>query len=235
MLAAVAQLERDVIDEQMKENKLARWRDGRTIVGTLPFGHRWNKGKQRIEVVPKEARMLRRVISLYLDQGKSFNDIAIQLTEEGVRFKKARLSSAVISYMLKNPIYYGHYVVNQIKYKNKNRTKEKKPNEEHITLKVPHPIISKTLWDQIQKKTQFNKVKGKRITIAREYFLRDVLICGECGAVIKPRHGNRRKDGTKPRYYSCFWRGTSEKQLRVHHMTRCHLPYINAEELERYI
>lgn len=232
VLAAIAQLERDIIDEQMKENKLARWKDGRAIVGRLPFAFRWNKQNKEIEVVQKEADLYHRIVAMYLDEGKSFGDIALQLKDEGAKCRRKPWSSATISYLLKNPIYYGHYVVNRTKYDGKRRTKEQKPASEHITLKIDNPIISKTRWDQIQERTQFNKTKGKHITISEDYFLRDVIICGECGGAIKPRHGNKRNDGSRPRYYSCYWRGTSEKDLKVSAKKRCHLPYIKADEIE---
>lgn len=232
VLSAVAETEREIIEEQMKENKFARWKDGRTIVGHLPFGYRWNKEEKKIKVVPKEAEIYNRIVSMYLDEGKSFSDIEEQLKKEGVKCGKKPFSSATISYALKNSIYYGHYVVNQIKYDGKKRTKEKKPIKEHITLKIDNPIISKTRWDRIQERTQFNKSKGKHITISEEYFLRDALMCGECGGAIKPRHGNKRKDRSRPRYYSCYWRGTSKRELELKGRKRCALPYTDADEIE---
>lgn len=235
MLSAVAELEREIIEEQMKENKLARWKGGRTIVGSLPFGYKWNKEEKKIEVIPKEAELYNRIVTMYLDEGKSFSDIEEQLKGEGAKCGKKPWSSATISYALKNPIYYGHYVVNQTKYEGKRRTKEKKPASEHVNLKIEHPIISKTRWDQIQEKTAFNKSKGKHITISEDYFLRDALVCGECGGAVKPRHGSKRKDESRPRYYSCFWRGTSERELEGKGRKRCTLPYLNAEEIEEHV
>ena len=58
-----------------------------------------------------------------------------------------------------------------------------KPEAEHITIEVP-ALISKTKWDEIQKKRTFNKSKAKRVTVALDYFLRDLLGCGECGSKI---------------------------------------------------
>jgi len=43
MLAAIVELERETIKEQMEENKLAKWKDGRTFLGQPPFGYVWNK------------------------------------------------------------------------------------------------------------------------------------------------------------------------------------------------
>ena len=38
MLSAIAELERDIIEEQMTENREARWRAARCFVGKVPFG-----------------------------------------------------------------------------------------------------------------------------------------------------------------------------------------------------
>jgi DNA invertase Pin-like site-specific DNA recombinase len=235
MLAAVAELEREIIREQMSESKMARWKDNRAFIGQPPFAYRWNKASQKIEIDPKEAEVYRRIISMYLNEGMTYRDIGIRLMEEGVRCKRAMFKDATLQYILKNPAYYGNYIANQYQYEGNKRTKELKPAQEHISFPFP-PLISKVKWDAIQAKVESNKVKGKRITASRDYWLRDLLVCGECGAVIKPSHGSYRKDGTFPRYYTCYWSQASEKELRMHKKARrCRIPYIKAEELEEAV
>jgi site-specific DNA recombinase len=234
MLGAMAELEREMIREQMAENKIARWREGRIIVGTLPFGYTWDKEKKGIEIVKEEEDIFRRIVDMYLNQGTSFDDIAAQLTREGIKSRRSFFRSSTISGILKNPAYYGNYTVNTVKYDGKKKTGEAKPASEHIRFDIP-TIITKTQWDRIQEKTAFNKHKGKRVTIADEYWLRDILQCGMCAGRIKPKHGQKRKDGSRLRYYRCYWSGTSEKELRNNGRKRCSLPYIKAEELESYV
>jgi site-specific DNA recombinase len=238
MLAAIAQLERDIIDEQMRENKMAKWKDHRIVIGRLPLGYDWDEKKKEIVLNPKEAEIYQRMVSIYLNEGKSFCDIAEELNRDSVKPRRARKwTSSVISYVLKNSIYYGRYVVNRLEYDGKKRTKIRKPESEHIVWELGDhlQLISKTRWDAIQEKTAFNKRKGKHIKISEEYFLRDVLVCGECGGVIKPRHGVKKKDGSQPRYYACYWRWTSKKELRDKGTERCILPFQSADEIEEYV
>lgn len=239
ILSVFAQREHKLIKRRLKQGKMVKWRDGRTYVGRLPFGYFPNKEDKtriKIEVNQKERELYLRIVSMYLDRGKSFSDIVLQLGKEGFKCRRKPWSSASLSYVLKNPVYWGHYVVNQTKYNGKKRTKEKKPASEHIPVKIDPPFfITKTKWDQIQKRTQFNKSKGKHITISEDYFLRDILVCGECKGKIKPKPGNKRKDGTQPRYYGCYWSGTSEKDLKASGRKRCTLPYIKAEEIEEEV
>jgi site-specific DNA recombinase len=238
MLAAIAQLERDTIEEQMKENKMARWKDHRIIIGKLPFGYDWDKANKKIVVKEKEAEVYKKMVSMYLNEGNSFVDIAAYLDKENIKPRRAnKWASSVISYIFKNTIYYGYYVVNRFKYDGKRRTKNERPKSEHIVWELDESLwlIPKNKWDLIQEKTVFNKAKGKHIKISESYFLRDVLVCGECKGVIKPRHGREKKDKSRRRYYACYWRWTSEKELRDKGRTRCSLPFISADDLEEYV
>ena len=164
MLAGVAELERETIREQMAENKMARWKEKKIFNGKAPFGYKWDKKNAKFFVAKDEAKVYQRIVEMYLS-GISMKDISMQLKEEGTRGKKAYFSSAVISYMLKNSAYYGRLVTNQHVYKQSNksgrfnRTKELKPPNEWIVYDLPK-LISKTRWDEIQKKTSFNKVKS---------------------------------------------------------------------------
>ena len=144
--------------------------------------------------------------------------------------------------MLKNPAYYGNYVVNKHIYEDGDRgtgtkrTKKLKPASEHIAFKIP-PIISKTVWDRIQLKTEANKIRSKRSSdVTIPYWLRDLLECGHCGGVIKPHHGSKRKDGTFPRYYGCYWSAASPQALALSdRKEKCRLPLLKAQSLENAV
>jgi len=238
MMSLFAEWERETITEQMYENKMARWRDGRTFIGKPPFGYLWNKETKRLEVNVTEAAIYREIVQMYCGLSLSMKDIAIKLNDRGLKAKRRPFSSAVISGILKNPAYYGNYIVNKYVYEDgkrgagTRRTKELKPESEHIPFDIP-PLISKPEWDAIQVKTAFNKTKSKRSGYDQKlYWLRDLLVCGECGGKVKPHHGVKRKDGHFPRYYTCYWSMMNPKTLRLANKQRCGLPNIRAERLE---
>jgi site-specific DNA recombinase len=245
ILALFAEFERETIEEQLKTGKNIRWKEGRAFIGQPPYGYKkLYEGNPKVFkgliTDEKEVAVYQRIVSMYIDQNISYKDIAIQLNSEGFKCKRGKFSSTVVGDILKNPAYYGHYVVNKYKYKRLpngkyRRTKELKPASEWIEVPI-EPIISKRHWDQIQKHIKFNKNKSKRSNnTTRLYWLRDVLICGRCDAKVKPRIGSFRKDGTAIRYYSCYWRGTSKKNILVAGRKRCDLPYIKAEVLEALV
>lgn len=241
LMSLFAEWERETIREQMHDNKMARWRDGRTFVGQPPFAYIWNQEAKRLEVNEREASIYREIVQMYTGLSLSMKDIAIKLNDRGLKAKRRPFSSVTISDILKNPAYYGHYVLNKHVYKDSKRgtgtrrTKELKPESEHIIFDIP-TLISKPEWDAIQAKTDFNKTKSKRAGYDQKfYWLRDLLVCGECGGIVKPHHGVRRKDGGFPRYYSCYWSMQNPKTLKLSKKQKCDLPYIRAGRVEAEI
>ena len=241
ILALFAEWEHETIKEQMYENKMARWRQQRIFNGRPPYAYYWNKEKKQLEINENEAETYKLIVNMYLDQCMSFRDICIKLRNKGIICKKAYWSSTTVSYTFKNPVYYGNCVVNQYEYGDgargagSKRTKKMKPDSEHIVFKIP-PLISKSRWDQIQKRTEFNKRKSKNSERTKDFYLRDVLVCGRCGGRVKPKVGNIRKNGTAPRYYTCYWASTSEKNIKVAgRKKKCSLPFIKAKTIESTI
>lgn len=238
IFASFAEFERETIKEQMHENKMVRWREQRIFNGKPPYAYFWNKESKQLDINQEEANVYHTIVDMYLNQKMSFQDISIKLKNQGIKCKRAYWSSTTISYTLKNPAYYGNYVVNQYIYEDgargagTKRTKQKKPTSENIHFSIP-PLISKNQWDKIQDQIDFNKFKSKRSNKTKDFILRDVLICGRCGGRVKPRVGNVRKDGTAPRYYGCYWAGTSKKNLiATGRNTKCSLPYIPSKSIE---
>jgi DNA invertase Pin-like site-specific DNA recombinase len=235
LMVAIAEWEREAIEEQMSENKMAKWREKRIFNGKPPFGYLWNKKSCRLEVNPEEAKIYKRIVKMYVDERLSMGSIALKLRDEKIKCKKEYFRSPGISYILKNPAYYGYYVVNRHVYVDGKRTKKIKSAEDHIQFDIPF-LIQKTEWDRIQKRTELNKVRSKRSSnVTQPYWLRDLLICGECGGAVKPRHGSKRKDGTFPRYYTCYWTTVDSKTLSLSNRQKCHLPFIKAEQIEQNV
>jgi site-specific DNA recombinase len=254
MISLMAEWEHETIREQMWENKVSVWKDNRAFMGKTPFGYKWNKETKQLEIIEKEAVIYKRIVDMYLKRGMSMHDITIKLNDEkltvnmyrskvnGEKHSQRPFSSAVVSYMLKNPVYYGHYIVNKYKYADgaqgagTKRTKELKPDSEQITFPVP-ALISKSRWEEIQRTTEFRKVKTKnKGEFTDTFFLRDICTCGVCGGKLSTTVGNKRRDGLRPRYYSCYWSATSKKNLvESRKRTKCTQPYSKADEVEKLV
>jgi DNA invertase Pin-like site-specific DNA recombinase len=77
ILAAISQLELEMITSRLKENRLARWRDRRIFCGKPPYGYIWNRQEKRIEIVAEQGETYQRIVKEYLDLAKSLNDISL--------------------------------------------------------------------------------------------------------------------------------------------------------------
>jgi len=226
VLAGIAEFESEVIKSQMLENRHIRAKRGDIIIGKPPYGYAWNKEKKCMEVDPQEAEVYNRMVKMCLD-GKSYKDITIALRKDGVKAKLALFSATVVGQILKNPCYYsGRLLRNTHVFKGNIKTEEMKPADQHFELKLP-PLTDKLTWDRVQEKIAFNKVKTKRTTNPN-FWLRNVLRCGECGGTVKPKSIRGRFD-----YYCCYWATSGKKFLEAAgKKCKCSLPSIPAQALQ---
>jgi len=236
VLSMIAEFEREVIKEQMNDNKMSKWRRLEMFNGHLPYGYLWDKAAAEIKKHPHESEVLNKIMRLYVNAGMSMKDITIKLNSEGVRGRRAEWSNGSLSGIFGNPVYGSQQLVtNQYVYdEDGKRTKELKPDSEWITYEVPR-IISLDLWQKVQARREFNKRKQKHTTWQQDYWLRDNLFCAHCGGKIIAKRGSSRKDGSFPKYYACFWGTTSQKDLMSAKREKCDSTYIYADNLEDYI
>lgn len=75
MLAIIAELERDIIREQMLENRIARGRKGFPTGGKLPFGRTFDRKTGQWTLDEEAVKLLRWVAGEYL-KGGSLNDLS---------------------------------------------------------------------------------------------------------------------------------------------------------------
>jgi len=182
--------------------------DHRDLPGRPPYGYQFNREKNRWEIDKNEAAIYRWVIKIYVEQNMSLRDITIILREKGIKCKRSEWSKSTLNCVLKNPLYYGH-------------------------SKLIPPLISKSQWDKIQAKIKRKNIRPSRKGRNSVFFLRDILRCARCGASVKPRLGSMRKDGTAPRYYVCYWAGTSQKNIEAESgRKKCTLPFLKADMAE---
>jgi len=235
ILAAIAELEMEMITSRMKENRLARWRDRRIFCGKPPFGYRWNTKEKRIEIVPDQGEVYSRVVKEYLDLGRSLNDISLDLNAEGVPTRNngsSKWSSGTLSKILKCCGYCGEITVNLYLTDAKGKVIGHRPESEHIVFEAP-PLITQGRWEELQKRiTSANSRSGRLSKMEQEFLLHDLCVCGICRAKIRSDYGTRRVDGSRSRHYACYWHKATPKLLSVKGREKCSLPLIPTELLE---
>ncbi len=214
-----------------------------------PYAYRWDKPTKTIEVIPEEAKVYRKIVSLYIDQRLGMLDIAERLSKEGIPTPSAKRksgrakhwSSYTVRNILINPAYMGEAVHNRHVYEATTgdkhywaNTKDEKPETEWVTVTYP-PLINEQRWDQIQLRREQQKIQPKKHHKGYEehFMAENVLVCGECGGKVV-KHLKREKIGARF-YFTCYWKKANRKILAQSNRTRCILKYVDAEKIDHFI
>jgi len=118
---------------------------------------------------------------------------------------------SVLKDMLRNPVYYGAIASQRFNYKFKIGTMSEKSPDEWILVENCHePIVSKEVFDAVQK--QVSKRKMQRLQGDGNYSIFAGLIkCGECGKTLTVRYTNAKNP---IKIYAC-------KTYNAHGKHRC--------------
>ena len=251
MLGMFAEFERDLIRERMKGGRKIKWKEGSVFIGHPPYGYKWNKKLKKIEKIPEQIEIYKKIVSLYVDQNYSMLTIAIMLTDEGIPTPSAyknkkrqakRWNTQSVRKILINPSYKGSAFHNKTEFETATSekqymfpSKKKKPEEEWIEVKFPS-VISEERWNQIQLRRKHNTIKPKKKHKEyKEHFMAEnVVFCGECGSKMK-KIPKVDKKGEASFFYVCNWKASTSKQLISAGRERCILKYVNAENIDNLI
>ncbi len=162
------------------------------VLGRPPFGYRVGP-RRRLEIVPKEAAVVRYIFRLYLRDGLGIRLIARRLNEEGVRTHRNGLWSMVtVRDILRNRTYLGTY--------------------SRFGVRVPasHPaLISSDDFRRVQERLSSRRQEKAKRQVSL-FLLSGLAYCGYCGNKmigVSRRQRWRRRDGSEKwaeyRYYQC--------------------------------
>ncbi|MCD6317882.1 recombinase family protein [Candidatus Aerophobetes bacterium] len=198
ILGLVSWWERRKIRARTLRGKIKKAKEGHIVGGKAPYGYRY-VGRTRekpgyYEILEEEAYWVRKIFHLYIFEGLSMEAIARYLTEKKVPTKSGNTvwRTSTIHSILTNRTYAGVAYYNKhhsIPPKDagktghyrrlKNTSREIRPKEEWIPIKVP-AIVDHEIWEEAQKKIKENTRTSPRNT-RHPYLLRGKLVCGLCG------------------------------------------------------
>ncbi len=196
-----------------------------------PYGYRYNKEKELLEVAPEEVKIVKLIYTMYLS-GQSTLQIAGYLYQKGYRTRSGgRFHTKLVGDILKNPIYIGKLVWNKKHYDKRQKTPRgykavKNPVEQQVVAQGKHkPIIPEDDFHRVQERLAMNRKGSLQRANAKEYPLSGVVFCAKCGH--KYQGGlciTNHRTNEKKRWYRCAALG----QHNIH----CSNPAIRAEVLE---
>ena len=123
-------------------------------------------GKKIIEVDPDTGPIVQRIFERYGTGNFSMAEIGRMGMEEGLDLKREGNFSAVIQYMLKNPIYAGWFVWKGRRYEG-----------------IHTPLVTKELWDKVQARREQRRTR-KRRRVKRDFAFGRMISCGHCGCTL---------------------------------------------------
>ena len=200
----------------------ARMKDGMRCSGSIPYGYTRVKGdKQTLVVDPEAAEIVKRIF-LLSNTGNSPRAIAELLTEEKVlipaayekenhkeQYKGKKFtdpyiwSVSTIRKILDRQEYLGHTVLHKSVGTNfKLHKRRETPQEEQYVFPNTHEaIISRELWDSVQKKRK--RVDRASAWGSHSNRLSGYLFCADCGNRMTLQTHYSKKDGSVQYSYRC--------------------------------
>ena len=189
VLLSFAQFEREVIGERVRDKIAASKRRGIWVGGPVPLGYR--SVDKKLEVVPEDAALVRKIFADYLRVG-SILELASSLEQEGTKPRPRLLTNGKtittdsfmvgrLSYLLKNRIYVGEVVFQGEVHQGEHKA-----------------ILDRVLFEAVQKRLAEVAVKRRQARSPSAAILTG-LIFDDRGNPMTPSHAN--KKGVRYRYY----------------------------------
>ena len=216
LTAAIKQAE----GESLKLSNKVKWGQQESMREGVVFGRKemfaYNivrdeeTGKQRFEIIPEEADIVRRVFQMYAT-GLGTYKIAKRLEQEGITTKRYAKgwSNTVILRMLRNEKYVGDLITGKT-YTPDPLDHSKKYNRgesAQVIIRDHHPeaaIIDRQLWDKVQQllleNTTSDEAKAKH---SNRYWCSGKVVCGECSERYISRK-KKLKNGTTYKAWVCW-------------------------------
>lgn len=237
MKGAISAYEKGKIRERTSRGRRAKASKGKIVLNAHPFGYDWDGENSMYLINEAEAKTIRLIYELCINQGYGSRVIALELVRLGMMGIKGRpLSVCTVSRILTKEMYCGqHHLFTQSTHKTGQNTREVKNNPRELWIPIEIPaIVTRELWEQAQAQMQTNKKLAKRNT-KRDYLLRGLLYCSLCGrSMIAYARPSKRKTGIDQiyYYYSCV---SKESNAYAISGNRCQCRRIPAADLEEAV
>ena len=182
----MARKELKFITRRMNRGRIKSINDGCFVSGA-PFGYRnavINK-KHTLEVYEPEAKYVRMIFDMYVNQSMGITSISRQLANLGVLSKKnTPLHPTTIARMLRNHTYIGKIVWNKSKSVKGKNTQEKTSKDDWLYVPGLHePIIDENTFNKAQDIINLKYKPPMRTGTLQNPFA-GLLKCANCGRAI---------------------------------------------------
>jgi len=181
IMASMAQDEIRRLSERVKFGMNRAILRGEILGNNKLYGYTKDKNTGSLNIVEKEAKVVRKIYKLYTIDKLSLSRIAKLLNKENIKTKAGnKWSTTTISRIIKNPKYKGYYcgkkteivdyITKKVKYINKEDWIIYKDNK-----KIPQ-IIEESLWNNANYRLNIKTKKNNKVT-TQKYLYSGKIIC----------------------------------------------------------
>jgi site-specific DNA recombinase len=245
---AVAEYERTLITERMRQGRLRKLRAGALLPWTRPpYGYRLDperpRDPARARLDEAEAAIVRDIFAWYADEGVTIRRLIRRLQQLGISSPTGQQtwSSSTLQSVLTNPTYTGQVFANRLHaVPSQTRRSALRPvgrtafsqhrtsPEEWIAIARVPAIIDQEQFDRVQERLAYNRRMAQRNNRVNSFLLRGLISCGLCRLACGARHLRPGYD-----YYLC--RTKMQKPIAVVSTERCRARHIPARQIETLV
>ncbi|MDF2880925.1 MAG: resolvase protein [Clostridiaceae bacterium] len=217
-------------DNMMELSKTGRWLGGNVPLGFFSekawyYDNNLNKKNMyKLTPIPDEIKLVKLIYDKYIKLGSIFK-VVKYLNNNNIHLKKNYYADSVyISEILHNPVYataskevYDYFnksgtlvfgemdnIHGIMSYNRKRQGRYKNPESEWIIASAVHEgIIPGKVWVDVQHQHKKNRFLPPNLGNSSVSILSKLLFCDMCGSPMCIRYGVKRKNGTRPYYFTC--------------------------------
>ena len=221
IIGIFAEFERENLATRLKLGFERKAKEGYTLAShCFSYGYIRKKGEKTQEIQPEEARIVKEIFAMYVDENMTMTKIAKILNERKIKTKNNGKTwcSTAIRRILENPNYIG-----KVRYSIRDKERYFEADGHH------EKILSEEIFLLAQKKMErLKKISSTKLPKEEQYFC-GILVCGLCGSKFGTHHKNNiRKSGEKQRSISYRCRN----KIYYNNDIACKNPSIHHDKME---
>ncbi len=227
IMASMAQDEIRRLSERVKFGMNRAIERGEILGNDLLYGYKKNKETKMLNMIEKEAQIVRNIYELYAIEKLSLSKIVKKLNQEGIKTcQNKKWCISTISRMIENPKYKGYYCARKTEIVDYMTKKIKYFEKDDWIMyedkkRIP-PIVSEELWDLANDRLTKRKKTDNKAKTKNRYLFSAKIYCEEHQTTFHRREFRKQK---KDVTWVC-------KEYLTHGKIRCDSPNIRESELE---
>lgn len=199
---SIAQYNKAKILANSKRGRIQKAKKGEIPSFKRLYGYSFNQDIDMLEINESEEEIIKLMVDMLLNDGKSCNQIAKELSVRGIEAPNGNIwYQTTVTRILRNEDYLGtfYYGKSQVVQNNGKRKQVPRPKEEWIAVPIP-PILDNEIFQKVQMQIDnMSKNKGRKST---SYLLKGIAKCGRCGGAAGSGITSKVQAGTY-KYYAC--------------------------------